>query len=75
MKFFYCSFFAVGLLLLAAACTADELPMPEPRDCGGVDNPTYEVDIEPIMARSCAYSGCHLDVGPGLYNTYEGYVA
>ena len=58
-------------LLLAVACTSDELPQPMETACD-TEVLTYETDIRPIIEQTCAYSGCHLGGAPGVYNSYEG---
>lgn len=63
-----CFVFAV---LLFAACTSDQLPEPVMADCSSVD-PTYNVEVKPIIDASCAYSGCHLDASPGRFDDYAG---
>jgi hypothetical protein len=60
------------MLICMQSCTADELPEPAPTaDCGQLEV-TYDLNIKELIDRSCAYSGCHLDVAPGRYNSYEG---
>ena len=53
-------------------CTADQLPEPQPPGDCGTEPVTYLSDIADIIDRSCAYSGCHLDSAPGVYDSYEG---
>ncbi len=65
------SFFYI-LLFSAYSCTADELPAPSGEiNCEEVEV-SYDLNIKAIIDRSCAYSGCHLDVAPGKYSTYNG---
>ena len=59
-------------LLLLAGCTQDALPEPREADCVQEEVPTYVEDVADIIARNCAYSGCHLGGAPGLYDSYEG---
>lgn len=62
---------ALPICLFLATCTQDELPEPVAPDCGSLA-PTYTVDVEPIIVATCAYSGCHLDTGPGIFQNFEG---
>ncbi len=67
-----CQVLAISALFFWSACTNDELPEPSgPANCNQV-NPTYDGSIRPIIDNSCAYSSCHLDVGPGIYTSYAG---
>lgn len=60
------------ILLFTGGCTGDELPAPAPGiNCDEVDV-SYDLNIKPLIDRSCAYSGCHLDVAPGRYTSYDG---
>lgn len=60
-----------ALVLLCAACTADQLPEPQVGGCDNIE-PTYTQDIRPIIERSCSYSGCHLDGSSGNFQTFTG---
>ena len=48
------------LAVLAVSCDYDneEELYPDAPECK-VEGITYDVDVAPIMAKSCAYSGCH----------------
>ena len=61
----------LALALTASGCTSDQLPKPSETDCTGF-TPTFSQDIQPIIDASCAFSGCHLDTAPGVYDSYEG---
>lgn len=43
-----------------------------PPDCDPI--PVYDVEVKPIIAASCAISGCHDNSGaaPGNFTTYDG---
>ena len=58
-----------GFVLLFPTCTSDQLPQPMVADCG-METPTYDVEIRPIIETACAYSGCHLDAASN-YSTYD----
>jgi hypothetical protein len=63
---------SLTIVLVAAACTADELPGPDGCEPGIA---TYERNIKAIIEASCAYSGCHDGGSPGVpgdYRTYQG---
>lgn len=67
-------FWLVGACLwfFIQACTADELPEPPPGiDCDQIEV-NYDLNIKELIERSCTYSGCHLDIAPGRYTSYEG---
>jgi len=72
---FIANLFAVVILIVLAGCTADKLPQPqsgEEDDCGAAPK-TFTRDIQPIINRSCAYAGCHLDgSAPGRFDNYAG---
>lgn len=63
--------FPILLVFLLVGCTSDQLPEPEMADCSAVD-PTYNLEVKPIIDASCAYSGCHLDSSPGRFDAYSG---
>ncbi|OAV43890.1 hypothetical protein [Lewinella sp. 4G2] len=62
--------FALAALMLGA-CSSDVLPEPVETPCVDI-TPNYVDDIQGIIERSCAYSGCHLGGAPGTYNDYAG---
>ena len=53
-----------------SSCTTDQVE-PLVFDCNEED-PTYTEDVKQIIDLTCAYSGCHLDLAPGNYSTYQG---
>ncbi len=62
----------ICLLFCGQACTSDELPEPAPGvDCDQLEV-NYDLNIKELIDRSCSYSGCHLDIAPGRYTSYEG---
>lgn len=63
-----------ALCIYLASCTQDQLPQPsEPEECVDITL-TYLEDIKPIIDRSCAYSGCHLEATNGSYQDFSGLV-
>lgn len=70
-KYAFNALFIWCLAALSIQCTADKLPVPETQDCTDLE-PTYESNVKEIIDRTCAYTGCHLDVAPGIYLSYEG---
>ncbi len=64
--------FFLSIMVLSQSCTSDTLPEPAPaEDCDQVEV-SYDLNIKALIDRSCSYSGCHLDVAPGRFNTYQG---
>ncbi|MCB0659020.1 MAG: hypothetical protein KDC57_22910 [Saprospiraceae bacterium] len=60
---------ALALLLLFSQCSKSEDPTPADA-CDGL-TPTYQDDIQPIIAKSCALAGCHIgDVPQPKYTSY-----
>ena len=37
-----------------------------------IEEASIDKDIKQIIDLKCAYSGCHLDLAPGNYSTYQG---
>lgn len=55
-------------LVLLTSCSKDKLP--EVKECE--EEITYENQIEPLIAKSCAYAGCHVTgFASGDFSTYE----
>lgn len=71
-------YFALQMILLAPACTNDELPPPvTPVFCDTISITTYDNGVKEIIDNSCAYGGCHDGaggIGPGNYNNYSGLI-
>lgn len=66
---------AIGLSILyfyLPACTSDQLPEPMVLAVCDTLQATYETNVQEIIDRTCAYSGCHIDASIGNYLTYEG---
>jgi len=65
--------FIVLILVLANACKKDsDNPAPAPVDCSSITT-TYSGTVSPLIASSCAKSGCHntgSTNGPGALTTY-----
>ena len=67
---------ATGLVVLAMACSKggdnnNNNNPPGNVDCGTIST-TFSANVAPLIASSCAKSGCHLTGGngPGALNTY-----
>ena len=58
------------LCVLAFSCSRTELPFGNSENCDTEIN--FTDDIQGIINNSCAYSGCHLDVAPGNYTSFQG---
>ncbi len=58
-------------ILFYLGCSKDELPQRSETMCEG-EVPTYTTEIRPIIDLTCAYSGCHLDSAPGIFDSYNG---
>ncbi|MEM1319943.1 MAG: hypothetical protein AAGG75_06770 [Bacteroidota bacterium] len=61
----------LGILMInSSACSNDKLPEPQMVMCG--DTVTFDNQIQPIIAASCALVGCHDGSGgaPGDYTSY-----
>ena len=64
----------VGLFVLAIACSKskDDKPSDPPVACGTITT-TFSANVGPLMASSCAKSGCHnagSTNGPGALTNY-----
>jgi len=64
--------FAVCTVAFLNSCSNDVLPLPTEPECA--DTLTYTQHLEPIVAASCAFAGCHDGSGsaPGDFRTYSG---
>ncbi|MBI2378392.1 MAG: hypothetical protein HYV07_30620 [Deltaproteobacteria bacterium] len=54
----------LSLPFFVTACGADPAP---PISIAGLDPGFFECEIQPILDRECAFSGCHGDPGRGLF--------
>lgn len=71
MRYFWSLSLLYVFLLVQVSCTSDVLPEPVALPCDG-ETPTYVADVQEIIERTCAYSGCHLGGAPGVYDSYSG---
>ena len=62
--------FTVCTLAFFNSCSNDVLPLPTEPECA--DTLTYTQHLQPIIAASCAFAGCHDGSGsaPGDFRTY-----
>lgn len=67
----------VVYVLLSGACTTDKLPEPVILVSCDTLPATYNGLVKPIIDRSCALSGCHVNGGgaPGVFTSYSGMAA
>jgi len=58
--------------ILFASCANDQTDDPNAGDCNLPAEVSFAIDIQPIIAESCAYAGCHAaGFGSGDFTSYE----
>ena len=66
------SILLVSCFLTIMACEKDDDTSTSGIDCSG-SNPSYTMDIKPIIDNTCALSGCHVTgFVQGDFTTYDG---
>lgn len=74
LNYFIISLSLIGLLF--ASCANDQTDDPNAGDCNLPNEVSFQIDIQPILSESCAYSGCHAEnFGSGDFTTYTSLVS
>ena len=64
--------FFLLLLVFFTIMACDNVELPEPPPPPICDTLTYDVHLQPIIDKSCAFSGCHdeIQTAPGNFTNY-----